>query len=156
MQWHLCSNMFLNPMMNFIFMKNYYFLCFMSTKIHNWIILTLFQKKTNFWVLQNPKEQRTTTPTLALLLLIQVVWMIKLKVEHVKIITHKLYGSSYILIITWKLYSSSYALLYKWYESMTMEELFIVLFIPKLLFLLRRQALQVALASLSNTTKANN
>jgi hypothetical protein len=39
---------------------------------------------------------------------------------------------------------------------MNMEELFIVLFIPKLLFLPRRQALQVALALLSNTTKAKN
>ena len=64
-----------------------------------------------------------------------------------------LYASSYIMIIIWKLYSSSYALLYKWYESMNMEELFIVLFIPNLLFLPRRQALQVAFALLSNTTK---
>ena len=97
----------------------------------------------------NPKEQWTTTSTLALLLLIQIIWMIKHKVEHVKIITHKLYASSYIMIITWKLYSRSYALLYKWYESMTLEELFIVLFIPSVAFLPRRQALQVALAFLT-------
>jgi hypothetical protein len=60
--------------------------------------------------------------------------MIKLEVEHVKIITHKLYASSYIMIITWKLYSSSYALLYKLYEILNMEELFIELYMPKLLF----------------------
>ena len=75
-----------------------------------------------------PKERRAVTSTLALLLLIQTIWMIKHEVEHVKIITHKLYASSYIMIITRQLYSSSYALLYKWYESMT---IFIVLFIPR-------------------------
>ena len=78
-----------------------------------------------------PKERRAVTSTLALLLLIPTIWMIKHEVEHVKIITHKLYANSYIMIITRQLYSSSYALLYKWYESMTTEELFIVLFIPR-------------------------
>ena len=48
----------------------------------------------------NPKERWTITSTLALLLPIQVIWMIKHKVEHVKIITHKLYASLYIMIIT--------------------------------------------------------
>jgi hypothetical protein len=71
-------------------------------------------------------------PNLALLLLIQVIWMFKLKVELVKVITHKLYASSYIMIITLKqLYSSLYALLHEWYESMNLEELFIVVFIPR-------------------------
>jgi hypothetical protein len=40
--------------------------------------------------------------------------MFKLKVELVKIITHKLYASSYIMIITLEqLYSSLYALLHE-------------------------------------------
>ena len=34
--------------------------------------------------------------------------MVKHNVEHVKIITHKLYASSYIMIIIRQLYSSSY------------------------------------------------
>ena len=59
----------------------------------------------------NPKERWTVTSTLALFLLIQTIWMIKHKVEHVRIITHKLYASSYIMIITRHIYSSSYALL---------------------------------------------
>jgi hypothetical protein len=50
-----------------------------------------------------PKERWTATSILALLLLIQVIWMVKHKVAHVKIITHKLYASSYIKIITWEL-----------------------------------------------------
>ena len=54
----------------------------------------------------NPKERRTITPTLALLLLTQIIWMIKHEVEHVKIMTHKLYASPYIMIITGQLYSS--------------------------------------------------
>ena len=58
--------------------------------------------------------------------------MIKHKVEHIKIITHKLYDSSYIMIITRQLYSSSYTLLYQKYESMNISELF-VLFIPRIL-----------------------
>ena len=77
----------------------------------------------------NPKERRTVTSTLPLLLLTQIIWIIKHKVEHVKIITHKLYASSYIMIITTQLYSSSYALLYWRYESMTFEEILFV-FIP--------------------------
>jgi hypothetical protein len=60
----------------------------------------------------NPKEWRTATSTLVLLLRIQVIWTIKHNVEHVK--TFKLYASSYIMIIIWRqLYSSSYALLYE-------------------------------------------
>ena len=47
----------------------------------------------------NPKERQTATSSLALLLLIQVIWMVKHKVEHVKIITHKLYASSYSLCV---------------------------------------------------------
>ena len=61
----------------------------------------------------HPKAWWTATSTLALILLISIIWMIRLVVEHVKIITYKLYTSSYIMIITWKLYSSSYALLYE-------------------------------------------
>jgi hypothetical protein len=91
-------------------------------------------------------------PNLTLLLLIQVIWMIKHKVKHVKIMTSKLYASSYIMIITWKLYFSSYALLYKWYENLNLKNLFIVLFIPKVALLPRRLTLQVALLA-PNTTK---
>ena len=86
------------------------------------------------WQVKDMGKPKGTTNhhlNLTLLLLIQTIWKIKNEVEHVKIITHKLYASSYIMIITRQLYSSSYALLYKWYESMTMEELFIVLFIPR-------------------------
>jgi hypothetical protein len=68
---------------------------------------------------------------LTLLLLILVIWMFKHEVEHVKIMTSKLYASSYITIITWRqLYSTLYALLYEWYENLNLEELFIV-FITK-------------------------
>jgi hypothetical protein len=57
--------------------------------------------------------------------------MIKHRVEHVKIITQKLYASSYIVILTCiQLYSSSYASLYERYDNLNMEELFIV-FIPR-------------------------
>ena len=77
----------------------------------------------------HPKAWWIATSTLALILLISVIWMIKLIVEHVKIISYKLYTSSYIMIITWKLYSSSYAMLYKWNESLNLEELFMKLFI---------------------------
>ena len=58
-------------------------------------------RRARIWA--NPKERWTTTSTLALLLLIQIIWMIKHKVLHVNIITHKLYASSYIMIITWEL-----------------------------------------------------
>ena len=89
----------------------------------------------------NPMERWTVTPTLALHLLIQIIWMIKHEVEHVKIMTHKLYASSYIMIIIRQLYSSSYELLYWRYESMTWEEILFV-FIPSFLsFLPRSQAL---------------
>ena len=40
---------------------------------------------------------------LALILLIQVIWMIKHRVIYVMIISHKLYTSSYIMIITQEL-----------------------------------------------------
>jgi hypothetical protein len=67
------------------------------------------------------------------------------------IINHELYASSYVMIITRiRLYSSSYALLYERYENLNKEELFIVGFIPNVFFLQRRQALQVALAFLTN------
>jgi hypothetical protein len=47
-----------------------------------------------------PKGTTNRHLNLPLLLLIQIIWMFKHKVEHVKIITHKLYASSYIMIIT--------------------------------------------------------
>ena len=68
--------------------------------------------------------------------------MVKHKVEHVKIITHKLYASSCIMIITRQLYSSSYALLYSYYENKAMEELFIV-FVPKLLLFFQGAKLSI-------------
>jgi len=74
---------------------------------------------------------------LTILLLIQIIWMIKHKVEHVKIITHKLYASSYIMIITRQLYSSLYALLCWRYDNMTLEEILFV-FIPSFLSFLPR------------------
>jgi hypothetical protein len=77
--------------------------------------------------------------------------MIKIIGKHVMIINHELYASSYVMIITRiRLYSSSYALLYERYENLNKEELFIVGFIPNVFFLQRRQALQVALALLTN------
>jgi hypothetical protein len=77
--------------------------------------------------------------------------MIKIIGKHVMIINHELYSSSYVMIITWiRLYSSSYALLYERYENLNKEELFIVGFISRVLFLPRRQALQVAQALLTN------
>jgi hypothetical protein len=100
----------------------------------------------------NSKEWRTATSTLVLLLLIQIIWMFKHKVEHVKIITRKLYASSYIMIITRQLYSSSYALLYKWYESKTLEELLII-FRPRFLSLLPRS--QVLLDSFASSQYYN-
>jgi hypothetical protein len=45
-------------------------------------------------------------------------------------------------------------LLYERYENLNKEELFIVGFIPRVLFLPRRQALQVASCLAHNTTKS--
>ena len=49
---------------------------------------------------------------LALLLIIRVIWMFKHRVIHLKLMTHKLYASSYIKIITCRLYSNSITQLY--------------------------------------------
>jgi hypothetical protein len=81
--------------------------------------------------IDKPEETTNRHLNLTLLLLILVIWMFKHEVKHVKIMTSKLYASSYITIITWRqLYSSLYALLYEWYENLNLKELFIV-FITK-------------------------
>jgi hypothetical protein len=51
--------------------------------------------------LGTPEGMMNCHLNLALILIIQVIWMIKHNVEQVKIMIFKLYASSYIMIITW-------------------------------------------------------